>query len=50
MEKMKMHTPNQADENFRKLSELFPNAVTESITGYDENGNAIVDVLLIKTF
>ncbi|MBR3430559.1 MAG: site-specific DNA-methyltransferase [Clostridia bacterium] len=43
MEKMKMHTPNQADENFRKLSELFPNAVTESITGYDENGKAIVE-------
>ena len=30
-----MHTPNKADENFRKLAELFPNAVTETI---DENG------------
>ena len=26
-----MHTPNLADENYRKLAALFPNAVTESI-------------------
>ena len=31
MNKMKMHTPNLADENYRKLAALFPNAVTESI-------------------
>ena len=31
MDKMKMHTPNIADENFQKLAALFPNAVTESI-------------------
>ena len=31
MDKMKMHTPNMADENYRKLAALFPNAVTESI-------------------
>ena len=30
-----MHTPNKADENFKKLAALFPNAVTETI---DENG------------
>lgn len=35
MDKLKMHTPNKADENFRKLAELFPCAVTETI---DENG------------
>lgn len=35
MEKLTMHTPNKADENFKKLAELFPNAVTETI---DENG------------
>lgn len=35
MDKLKMHTPNKADENFRKLAELFPGAVTETI---DENG------------
>ena len=34
MDKLKMHTPNKADENFRKLAAMFPNAVTETI---DEN-------------
>ena len=29
MDQLKMHTPNLADENFKKLAELFPNAVTE---------------------
>ena len=38
-----MHTPNLADENFKKLAALFPNAVTETITGYDENGKAIIE-------
>ena len=42
MDKLKMHTPDKSAENFKKLAELFPNAVTETITGYDENGNAIV--------
>lgn len=31
MEKLKMQTVNKADENFKKLAEMFPNAVTESI-------------------
>lgn len=31
MDKLNMHTPNLADENFRKLAALFPNAVTESV-------------------
>lgn len=31
MNKLKMHTPNKADENYEKLAALFPNAVTESI-------------------
>lgn len=30
-----MQTPNRADENFKKLAALFPNAVTETV---DENG------------
>lgn len=42
MDKLKMHTPNLADENYKKLAALFPNAVTEVIVGYeselDENG------------
>lgn len=35
MDKLKMHTSNKADEYFRKLAALFPNAVTETV---DENG------------
>ena len=31
MLKLKMRTKNKADENYKKLSELFPNAVTETI-------------------
>ncbi len=31
MDKLKMHTPNIADENFAALAKLFPNAVTETI-------------------
>ena len=33
-----MHTPNRADENFKKLAALFPNAVTETI---NENGEVV---------
>ena len=39
MDKLKMRTPNQADENFRKLAALFPNAVTETI---DETTGEVV--------
>lgn len=42
MEKLKMHTPDLAEENFHKLEAMFPNAVTETITGYDEKGRAII--------
>ena len=38
MDKLKMHTPNRADDNFKKLAELFPNAVTETI---NENGEVV---------
>ena len=38
MEKLKMHTPNKADDNFKKLAALFPNAVTETI---NENGEVV---------
>ncbi len=38
MEKLKMHTPDLMEENFKKLSELFPNAVTET---KDENGDVV---------
>ena len=38
MDKLKMQTANKADENYRKLAELFPNAVTETV---DENGEVV---------
>jgi len=38
MDKLKMHTPNRADDNFKKLTALFPNAVTETI---NENGEVV---------
>ena len=38
MEKIKMHTPDLAEENYKKLAALFPDAVTETI---DENGNVV---------
>lgn len=47
-DKLKMHTPNKADENFTKLAALFPNAVTETIIGYDENNNPIMDRAIDK--
>lgn len=38
MEKLKMHTPDLAEENYKKLAELFPNAMTET---KDEEGNTV---------
>lgn len=38
MEKMNMHTPDLAKENYEKLAALFPNAVTET---KDENGETV---------
>ena len=38
MDKLKMQTANKADENYRKLAELFPNAVTETV---DEHGGVV---------
>lgn len=43
MDKLKMHTPNLADENFKKLAIMFPNAVTETIIGYEEDGKPILE-------
>ncbi len=43
MENLKMHTPDLAGENFKKLAALFPNAVTETITGYKANGDPIIE-------
>lgn len=38
MDKLKMHTPDIAEENYRKLAALFPDAVTET---KDEEGNVV---------
>lgn len=42
-DKLKMQTENLADKNFELLSKMFPNALTETITGYDDNGKPIVE-------
>lgn len=39
MNKLTMHTPNLADENYKKLAALFPNAVTETV---DEASGEVV--------
>lgn len=47
MDKLKMHTSNKADENFKRLAEMFPNAVTETINDDGEVVRAIdKDVLM----
>ena len=38
MDKLEMQTKNLANEKYRKLKELFPNAITETI---DEEGNIV---------
>lgn len=47
MDKLKMHTSDIADENYRKLATLFPDAITETT---DEEGNVVravdADVLM----
>ena len=48
MDKMKMQSKDRTQENFEKLAALFPNAVTETITGYDEDGNAIIERAIDK--
>ena len=46
MDRLKMHTLNKTDENYKKISAMFPNAITETI---NENGEVVraidVDVL-----
>lgn len=43
MDKLKMKTENIADKNYEILSKMFPNALTETITGYDDDGKPIVE-------
>ena len=48
MDKLKMMSKDKTQENFEILQRLFPNAVTETITGYDEGGKAIVERAIDK--
>lgn len=43
MDKLKMHTKSKVDVNIESIGALFPNTVTETIKGYDENDNPIVE-------
>ena len=43
MDKFKMHSINKVDENIEKIAALFPNTLTERITGYGEDGKAIIE-------
>lgn len=47
MDKLRMQTANKADENFKKLAAMFPNAVTETVNESGEVVRAIdKDVLM----
>lgn len=47
MDKLKMQTENKADDNFKKLAAMFPNAVTETVNDNGEVVRAIdKDVLM----
>ena len=43
MDKLKMHTKSKVDVNIESIGALFPNTVTETIKGYDEDDNPIVE-------
>ena len=43
MQKLNLQTKNLAHDKYKILSELFPNAITETIVGQDEEGNDIID-------
>lgn len=47
MDKLKMHSPNFAEENIAKLAELFPNCVTES-AGANGNPKNSIDFDLLR--
>lgn len=41
-DKLKMRTENLADKKFDLLSKMFPNAVTETVVGYDDKGGKTI--------
>ncbi|MDR1911267.1 MAG: site-specific DNA-methyltransferase [Helicobacteraceae bacterium] len=50
MDKLKLRTPDLVERNFATLAALFPNAVTETIAGYekDKNGDDIIAKPIIE--
>lgn len=42
MDKLKMQTADGVEQNIQKIAQLFPDCVTETITGYKENGDPIM--------
>lgn len=48
MDKLKMQTVNKVDENFKKLAEMFPNSVTETINEKMKLGRATDKDVLIR--
>ena len=48
MDKLKMHTPDKAEENYTKLAQLFPNAMTETINETGEVVRAIDKDILMQ--
>lgn len=43
MDKLNLHTENIVDKNIKSIATLFPNTLTERITGYNEHGKAIIE-------
>lgn len=43
MGKLKMKTESKVDNNIETIGKLFPNTLTESIKGYDTQGNPIIE-------
>jgi len=42
MENLKMQTADGVEQNIQKIAQLFPDCITETITGYKENGDPII--------
>jgi len=43
MQPLKMHTPNKVENNIDAIAKLFPNTLTETIKGYNEDGSPIIE-------
>lgn len=43
MDKLKMHSIDKVDENIEKIRKLFPDTITETIKGYNDDGTPILE-------